>query len=147
MTLFLTCPITGCEFSAAQELLVVAIGEGSSIREWWDQKNAQDSGAQPDTQQRGSQDFLAWNLLLPCVGMEQLCPLTSSSELDLQNSQPVICVGLSSPASAAASRRHRGPAKSSIDLPAAPLRLRRRDTNTQTDECVPHGSRDTSARP
>ena len=45
--------VTRCEFSAAQELLVVAKGEGSSsIREWWDQKNAQDSGAQPDTQRR-----------------------------------------------------------------------------------------------
>ena len=37
--------ITGCEFSAAQELLVLAKVEGSSIREWWGQKNAQDSGA------------------------------------------------------------------------------------------------------
>jgi len=41
------------KFSAAQELLVVATGEGSSsIREWWDQKNAQDSGVQPDTKRR-----------------------------------------------------------------------------------------------
>src|SRR5262252_4599230 len=47
------CLLTGCEFSAAQELLVVAKVEGSSsIREWWDQKNAQDSGAQPDTKRR-----------------------------------------------------------------------------------------------
>ena len=37
--------ITGCEFSAAQELLVVATEEGkSSIREWCGQKNAEDSG-------------------------------------------------------------------------------------------------------
>jgi uncharacterized protein YhfF len=45
--------ITGCEFSAAQELLVLATGEGnSSIREWCGQKNAEDSGAQPDTKRR-----------------------------------------------------------------------------------------------
>ena len=45
--------ITGCEFSAAQELLVVATEEGnSSIQEWCGQKNAEDPGAQPGTQCR-----------------------------------------------------------------------------------------------
>ena len=45
--------LTGCEFSAAQELLVLATGEGhSSLREWCGQKNAEDSGAQPDTKRR-----------------------------------------------------------------------------------------------
>jgi hypothetical protein len=45
--------ITGCEISAAQELLVVATEEGhSSIRAWCGQKNAKDSGAQPGTQCR-----------------------------------------------------------------------------------------------
>src|SRR5215831_98290 len=45
--------ITGCEFSAAQELLVLATGEGhSSLREWCGQRNAEDSGAQPDTKRR-----------------------------------------------------------------------------------------------
>jgi hypothetical protein len=45
--------ITGCEFSAAQEPLVVATEEGnSSIREWCGQKNAEDSEAQPDTKCR-----------------------------------------------------------------------------------------------
>jgi len=82
--------ITGCEFSAAQALLVVAKGEGnSSIREWGGQKNAEDSGAQSDTKRRGSQGFVAWGPLLPGSGKEQLYPLTSSSELDLQNSQPI----------------------------------------------------------
>jgi hypothetical protein len=45
--------LTGCEFSAAQELLVVATEEGnSSIREWCGQKNVEDSGAQPGTKCR-----------------------------------------------------------------------------------------------
>jgi uncharacterized protein (TIGR02453 family) len=45
--------LTGCEFSAAQELLVVATEEGhSSIREWCGQKNAEDSGAQSGTKCR-----------------------------------------------------------------------------------------------
>jgi hypothetical protein len=40
--------------SAAQELHVVATEEGnSSIREWWGQKNAEDSGTQPGTQLTG----------------------------------------------------------------------------------------------
>ena len=47
------CHLTGYEFSAAQELLVLAKVEGnSSIREWCSQKNAEDSGAQPDTKHR-----------------------------------------------------------------------------------------------
>jgi IS1 family transposase len=42
--------LTGCEFSAAQELLIVATEEGnSSRREWCDQKKAEDSGVQPGT--------------------------------------------------------------------------------------------------
>jgi len=45
--------ITGCEFSAVQELLVVATEEGnSSIQEWCGQKNAEAPGAQPGTQCR-----------------------------------------------------------------------------------------------
>ena len=45
--------ITGCEFSAAQELLVLATGEGnSSMREQCGQKNAEDSGAQSDIKRR-----------------------------------------------------------------------------------------------
>src|SRR5215472_9136631 len=37
--------ITGCEFSAVQELLVTATEEGnSSTREWCGQKHAEDSG-------------------------------------------------------------------------------------------------------
>ena len=48
-----TYVLTGCKFSAAQELLVVATGEGnSSIRAWCGQKNAEDSGAQPGTKCR-----------------------------------------------------------------------------------------------
>src|SRR5215813_9703298 len=90
MCVMVVFSITGCEFSAAQELLVVATGEGnSSIRAWGGQKNAEDSGAQSDTKRRGAQGFVAWVPLLPGSGMEQLYPLTSSSELDLQNSQPV----------------------------------------------------------
>ena len=39
--------ITGCEFSVAQELLVLAkVEENSGIREWDSQKNAEDSVAQ-----------------------------------------------------------------------------------------------------
>src|SRR3954447_8950718 len=45
--------LTGCEFSAAQELLVVATEEAEDgIRDWCSQKNAEDSGAQPGTQYR-----------------------------------------------------------------------------------------------
>jgi hypothetical protein len=45
--------ITGCEFSATQELLVLATEEGnSSIRERCGQRNAEDSGAQPGTKCR-----------------------------------------------------------------------------------------------
>jgi hypothetical protein len=45
--------LTGCEFSAVQELLVVATEEGNrSIREWCGQKNAEASGAQPGTKCR-----------------------------------------------------------------------------------------------
>ena len=45
--------IIGCEFSAAQELLVLATGEGdNSIRKWCDQKNAENSNIQPDTKRR-----------------------------------------------------------------------------------------------
>ena len=92
--------ITGCEFSAAQALLVVAKGEGnSSIREWGGQKNAEDSGAQSDTKRRGSQGFVAWGPLLPGSGKEQLYPLTSSSELDLQNSQPINSIPICSQSS------------------------------------------------
>jgi hypothetical protein len=40
--------VTGCEFSAAQELLVAATEEGnSSMRESCGQKNTEVSGAQP----------------------------------------------------------------------------------------------------
>jgi hypothetical protein len=64
--------LTGCEFSAAPELLVLAKVEGnSSIREWCGQNNAKDSGAQPDTKRRGSQGFFS--------GMEQLCLTASRS--------------------------------------------------------------------
>ena len=43
-------PITGCEFSVAQELLVLAKIEGNSgIRAWRGQKNAEDSVAQHGT--------------------------------------------------------------------------------------------------
>jgi hypothetical protein len=49
----LSSELTGCEFSAAQELLVVGTEEGhSSIRERRGQKNAEDSGAQPGTKRR-----------------------------------------------------------------------------------------------
>src|SRR5262252_7998572 len=45
--------LTGCEFPAAQELLVLATGEGnSSMRERWGQKKAEDSGAPSDTKRR-----------------------------------------------------------------------------------------------
>jgi hypothetical protein len=45
--------VTGCEFSIEQELLVVASVEGNSgIREWCDQKNAEDSVAQHGTRCR-----------------------------------------------------------------------------------------------
>src|SRR4029434_2917025 len=45
--------LTGCEFSATQELLVLATEEGnSSIRERCGQRNAEDSGAQPGTKCR-----------------------------------------------------------------------------------------------
>jgi hypothetical protein len=45
--------VTGCEFSAAQELLVVATEEGNrSIRKWCGQKKAEASGAQPGTKCR-----------------------------------------------------------------------------------------------
>src|SRR5215471_13436058 len=74
-----------------QELLVVATEEGnSSIRERRGQKNAEDSGAQPGTKRRLSRGFLARALVLHCPGMAQLSSATSRSELDLQNSQPVI---------------------------------------------------------
>ena len=45
--------LTGCEFSATQELLVLVTEEGnSSIRERCGQRNAEDSGAQPGTKCR-----------------------------------------------------------------------------------------------
>ena len=45
--------VTGCGFSAAHELVIVATGEGnSSTREWCGQKNAEDSGAQAGTKCR-----------------------------------------------------------------------------------------------
>jgi hypothetical protein len=45
--------LTGCEFSVAQELLVLAkVEENSGIREWDSQKNAEDSVAQHDTKCR-----------------------------------------------------------------------------------------------
>jgi hypothetical protein len=72
---------------------VATVESNSSIREWGGQKHAEDSGAQSDTKRRGSQGFVAWVPLLPGSGMEQFYPLTSSSELDLQNSQPVNCDG------------------------------------------------------
>jgi catechol 2,3-dioxygenase-like lactoylglutathione lyase family enzyme len=45
--------VTGCEFSVAQELLVMAKVEGNSgIRAWCGQKNAEDSVAQHGTKCR-----------------------------------------------------------------------------------------------
>src|SRR5215467_3274657 len=88
-----TSQLTDYEFSAVQELLVVATGEGnSSIRAWCGQKHAEDSRAQPDTPCRGVQGFLARVLLLHCWGMEQLCPPPARRERDLYNVQPVISI-------------------------------------------------------
>jgi IS1 transposase len=82
--------LTGCEFSAAQELLIVATEEGhSSRREWCAQKKAEDSGVPPGTTCRCSRGVFARALVLHCPGMAQLSSATSSSELALQNSQPV----------------------------------------------------------
>src|SRR2546425_11614345 len=72
--------ITGCEFSVAQELLVLAKGEGNSgIREWCGRKYAEDSVAQHGTRCRWSQGFLALVLWLhyPCT--ERLSLPTSRS--------------------------------------------------------------------
>jgi len=45
--------LTGCKFSVTKELLVLAkVAGNSGIREWGVQKNAEDSGAQPDTKWR-----------------------------------------------------------------------------------------------
>src|SRR5262245_64781637 len=45
--------ITRCEFSVAQDLLILAKGEGNSgLREWCAQKNAADSVALPGTRCR-----------------------------------------------------------------------------------------------
>ena len=42
-----------CKFSVTKELLVLAkVAGNSGIREWGVQKNAEDSGAQPDTKWR-----------------------------------------------------------------------------------------------
>jgi hypothetical protein len=50
MWLFL---LTGCEFSIAQELLVLAKGEGNNGRRaWCGEKNVEDVVAQPGTKYR-----------------------------------------------------------------------------------------------
>src|SRR2546429_8151136 len=82
--------LSGYEFSVAQQLLVLAKGEGNrGIRAWCGQKHAEHSVAHPSTRYRGSQDFLVRVLMLHDPCMEQLSPSTSRSELDLQTSQPV----------------------------------------------------------
>jgi len=74
-----TSQLTDCEFSAVQELLVVATGEGnSSIQAWCGQKNAEDSGAQPDTQCRWFRVFWRGCSCCPAGAWRSFVPLLQS---------------------------------------------------------------------
>jgi len=73
-----------------QELLVLANGEDNSgIWEWWGQQKTDDAVAQQGTRGRWSRALLTLVLLLHCPCREQLAVPASSSDLNVQNSQPV----------------------------------------------------------